>query len=86
MPTPKALAIALAARLKVITHHEPLVSEVPGLIRVSVPLSEQLSETQRLTLLLALADGDRFGHDLTLEGPAVWAEIHTSNSPHGRSE
>lgn len=82
---PKSLAIALAARLKAITHHDPALSETAHLIRVTAHLPERLTDRGRLSLLVALADADRFGHVLTDEGGAVWAEVDTEKSRPDRS-
>ncbi|MFG3508159.1 hypothetical protein ACGF5F_21965 [Streptomyces sp. NPDC047821] len=45
------------------------------MIRIAVALPERLTEAGRRGVLAALADADRYGHDLTAEGATVWAEI-----------
>ncbi|MET9801456.1 hypothetical protein [Streptomyces sp. NPDC006368] len=52
------------------------------MIRIAVALPAQLSEAGRRALLTALADADRYGHDLTVEGATVWAEIDRTPACH----
>ncbi|MFE0644159.1 hypothetical protein [Streptomyces sp. NPDC058877] len=67
--------MAIAARLKAITGHESRLFEITGRIRVVTPMPEELTAQSRGLLLLALADADRFGHEVTADGSSVWVEI-----------
>lgn len=77
MYSSKTLAAAIAARLTAVTRYGARVEETTRSIRIEVPLPDRLSDTARESLLAALADADRFGHDLAPDGGSVWAEIDT---------
>ncbi|MDN3293108.1 hypothetical protein QWM81_03405 [Streptomyces ficellus] len=71
----RSRAAALAAHLAAMAGGEPQARETPELIRIGVALPARLSEAGRRALLAALADADRYGHDLTVDGATLWVEI-----------
>ncbi|MDQ0812967.1 hypothetical protein QFZ63_004681 [Streptomyces sp. B3I7] len=71
----KVRAVALAAGLTAVTGREARTEELPGRVRVTAALPERLTEAARRSLLTALADADRYGHDVTARGAVVRAEI-----------
>ncbi|MER6087282.1 hypothetical protein [Streptomyces bluensis] len=68
-----ALAVALTALTGCVAHTE----EFTDRIRVRVALPSCLSEARRRSLLMALADADRYGHDVTSRGATIWGEVDT---------
>ncbi|MCX5398054.1 hypothetical protein [Streptomyces sp. NBC_00102] len=76
MPSVPPRVAALAGMLAAATGTEPLVLETPGAFRVLASLPSPLSNAIHSTILMTLAHGDRFGHDMGADGIArVWAEI-----------
>ncbi|MEB3963593.1 hypothetical protein OKJ48_25620 [Streptomyces kunmingensis] len=71
----RSRAVSLAAQLTALTGHEVRFEEACGRIRLTCALSPQLEERGRRLLLIALADADRYGHDVTAEGAQIWAVI-----------
>jgi hypothetical protein len=63
-----------------LTGHEALIEELADRIRVRIPLPVRLSDVRRRSLLAALADADRYGHDATERGATVWAEVDGGGS------
>ncbi|WEH41001.1 hypothetical protein [Streptomyces sp. AM 2-1-1] len=52
------------------------MTRAPGAVRVEAPLPSPLSNALHSTILMTLAHGDRFGHEVGADGIArVWAEI-----------
>jgi hypothetical protein len=51
------------------------MQETPPRIRIEVDLPGHLTAFTRRSLLTALANADRYGHDVTTGGATVWAEI-----------
>ncbi|ORT58492.1 hypothetical protein [Streptomyces sp. CB03238] len=68
-------AAVLAAHFAAMAGREPQARETPEVIRIEVAMPVRLSEPGRRALLSALADADRYGHDITVDGATVWAEI-----------
>lgn len=66
---------ALAARLEALTGREPRTRDHPPHVRVEVDLPDPLPDADRMPLLAALAEADRYGHDMTADAASVWAEI-----------
>lgn len=75
MCSAKSKAVALAAQLSVLTGHTALIEEFTDRIRVRIALPAHLTDTCRRALLVALAEADRYGHDVTVERSAIWAEV-----------
>ncbi|MFF3816155.1 hypothetical protein ACFYYD_05975 [Streptomyces bluensis] len=50
-------------------------------IRVWAALPARLSEARRRSLLVTLADADRYGHDVTADGAVIWGEIDRCVTP-----
>ncbi|GAB2986575.1 hypothetical protein GCM10023080_060040 [Streptomyces pseudoechinosporeus] len=75
MCSAKSQAVALAARLTALTGHQAYAEEFADRIRVSITLPARLTDVCRRSLLAALADADRYGHDVTERGATVWAEV-----------
>lgn len=76
MPSVPPRVAALAGMLAAAIDDEPLVTEAPGAFRVEAPLPSPLSSAIHSTILMTLAHGDRFGHEVGADGVArVWAEI-----------
>ncbi|MGW0855976.1 hypothetical protein [Streptomyces sp. NPDC002690] len=76
MPSVPPRVVALAGMFAAAIGAEPLVLETPGAFRVEAPLPSPLSGAIHKTILMTLAHGDRFGHELGADGIArVWAEI-----------
>ncbi|MFF3871363.1 hypothetical protein [Streptomyces sp. NPDC001978] len=75
MCSAKSQAAALAARFTTLTGHEARIEELADRIRVRVTLPTRLSDVRRRSLLAALAEADRYGHDATAYGATVWAEV-----------
>ncbi|MEV7143630.1 hypothetical protein [Streptomyces tauricus] len=73
-------AVALAAELAALTEREAHTEEFADRIRVRVPLPARLGDARRRALLMALADADRYGHDMTARGGVVWAEIDVTTT------
>ncbi|MFI1409992.1 hypothetical protein ACH4Y0_08780 [Streptomyces sp. NPDC020707] len=65
----------MAAKLAALTAHEAHAEEFADRIHIRVPLPACITDVRRRALLAALADADRYGHDMTGLGGAVWAEI-----------
>lgn len=65
----------LAIRFQVLAGRSPQVEGIQGRIRIAVELPARLPAAQQESLLIALADADRYGHEVTAEGACVWAEI-----------
>jgi hypothetical protein len=65
----------LAAHLAAVAGREPQTWETPGVTRIEVGVPLRLGEPGRRALLVALAQADRYGHDITADGETVWAEI-----------
>ncbi len=68
-------AVALAATLTALTGRVAHTEELAGRIRVRVALPARLTEACCHSLLVALADADRYGHDVTAHGAVIWGEI-----------
>lgn len=71
---------ALAARFTAVTGNEARTEALPERFRISVPLPERLTETRCRLLLAALADADRYGHDVTAWGAVLWAEVDSAGA------
>ncbi|MFJ2264598.1 hypothetical protein ACIOKD_41120 [Streptomyces sp. NPDC087844] len=84
MCSAKSRAVALAAKLAALTEREAHTEEFADRIRVRVPLPVRLGDVCRRALLMALADADRYGHDMTAQGGAVWAEIDVTAATRDR--
>ena len=80
-----ARAIDVAARLSAATGCEPLTSEDPSRIRITVPVPTGLSETARQTVLAALAalpPTDTYGHDRAEDhSQTLWVELRDRRNP-----
>ncbi|MFE9453370.1 hypothetical protein [Streptomyces sp. NPDC006739] len=80
MCSAKTRAVALAARFTALTGQVAHVEELADRIRVIVALPAQLNDIRRCSLLVALAEADRYGHDVTSCGATVWAEVGGGDS------
>ncbi|MFI0238244.1 hypothetical protein [Streptomyces sp. NPDC016845] len=67
--------MSLAARLTALTGNEARSKEAADRIRITCALPPRLTEQSRRLLMLALAEADRYGHDVTARGAHIWAEI-----------
>ncbi|WP_405616555.1 hypothetical protein [Streptomyces sp. NBC_00076] len=50
--------------------------EFPDRIRVRITLPPHLPDGRRRALLTALADADRYGHDVTADRSVIWVEVN----------
>lgn len=75
MCSAKSRAVALAARLTALAGRVAYTEEFTDWIRVGVTLPSRLADARCRSLLAALADADRYGHDVTERGAVIWAEI-----------
>ncbi|MFI2368390.1 ATP-binding protein [Streptomyces sp. NPDC018833] len=75
MPTSPPHAIALAGMLAAATRNSPRITEIQGAVRIEIDLPQELSGLIRSIVLTTLGAADRYGHDYTADGDAVWAEI-----------
>ncbi|WP_336321343.1 hypothetical protein [Streptomyces lavendofoliae] len=65
----------LTPHLAAVAGRQPRAQETPGATRIEVGVPLRLGEPGRRALLVALAEADRYGHDITADGETVWAEI-----------
>lgn len=80
MCSARSQAVALAAKLTALTGHEALTEEFTDRIRVVITLPAWLTDVRRRSLLAALADADRYGHDVTACGATLWAEVDSGDT------
>ncbi|MEU1663521.1 hypothetical protein ABZ547_07895 [Streptomyces sparsogenes] len=78
-PSGSPKAESVAAQLAALTGNTPRITTDGPSTRVEIDLPAKLSEPARHTLLVALADADRCGHEVA-DG-YVWAEIRELPDP-----
>ena len=75
MCSAKSRAVALAAQLTALAGNVAHTEEFRDRIHVRITLPPHLPDGRRRALLTALADADRYGHDVTADRSVIWVEV-----------
>lgn len=68
-------AAELAEQLAKAARREPRTDQSPERIRIEVDLPDKLTNSARDSILAAITQADRYGHNRTSSGGVAWMEL-----------